>query len=197
MRKRQHQAALWLCIDNSSSAESDTPRVLHSRSSIKCQEPGIALRVRHLRTCQSLAPKNLAAATMAGQRSEENTSIAKHRENLSPLSRPSIPLREIAALRCLDMAKTQGKTAYRAALSLRMKAARERSGYTQKKLGDLLGIGKETYKKQENRGAISSDLVELFCALTLTEVHFLMTGEAEAPQKLPAQRKSPSIRKTG
>lgn len=189
MQKRRHHAALWLCIDNNSSADKATPRFLHSLSSLKCHEPGMARRVRHLRMLQSPASKDLAAAAIAGQRSEENTSIDQHREKLSPLSRPCFLLRDYGAMRCLDMTTTQARTIYRKYLAGRLKKARRNKRLSQAQTAEALRIEKEAYKKMEQRGAMPADLIEPFALLVDEDALFILTGRREESSPVLPKKK--------
>lgn len=194
MREIAH-AALRLCVDNSSDATRKTPRSSQAANSLKCQEPGISRRVRHLRTCQSDAPLDFAASAMSDQRSFEKMSgrgddpcIIPFRDRSSPLSRPTIPLRTNSASRCLGMA--EGGARYRVELSKRMRAARLDAGYSQAEMAIALRLSTtDQYKKMEQRGALPTWLVEPFALQVNEDVFYILTGRREKPDTAARPRK--------
>ena len=76
---------------------------------------------------------------------------------------------------------------YKKALGERMKSAREAKGFTQEHVADLLGITKERYTKQEQRGALPAYLMERFAVVTGADPLWLLTGRT--PRK---DRRSPA-----
>lgn len=191
----RHHAALWLCVDNSSSALSETPEETHARKSFKCHAPGISLRERHLRTCQSFAPAPFAAVAICDQRSGENmsglgekSSIAETRDNVSPLSRPSFPLRENLALPHLGMTQPPSARLYKQGLARRMKDAREKRGFSQSEMAKALGIKVDRYKKMEQRGSLPPYLIEAFAVFVRRRVLFILTDRDEIEFDEPITR---------
>lgn len=187
-------AAVRLAVDNSSSADSEIPRVTQARSRGRCQEPGILRRVRHLRICASVAPSAFAAPAITGHLAGENMSIADTMDNMSRLSRPSVPLRDKRALPLWNMAETKARSLYRKELAGRMKRLREDSGRSQSEMARLLGVTFEAYKKQEQRGALPNDKTEAFAALVGKTVVYLVTGQEPAKRAKRAKPgKQPAI----
>lgn len=78
--------------------------------------------------------------------------------------------------------------AYRDGLADRMRTARLSRGATQEQLGDWLGIGREAYRKHENRGSLPPHLFEPFAAITGLDLLYLLTGRKQAARG-PRQRR--------
>jgi hypothetical protein len=175
-KRRKHHAALWLCVDNSSSGESAIFRSEQIANSRKCQEPGMARRVRHLRTCQSDAPADLAAEAIAGQRCVEKMSMRLSKDRSSSLSRSSLPLIGKIRLPSLGMTVPVSEKMYRAKLRERMIAARDQWQFSQQDMADKLHIPLWRYQKMEQRGGLPPYLFELFAALTREDILYLLTG---------------------
>lgn len=70
--------------------------------------------------------------------------------------------------------------AYRESLKRRMREARDAKGYSQKQVGDWLGIGRAAYQKHEERGSLPPHLFEHFAVICDIDTLFLLTG-VQAP----------------
>lgn len=180
MRRTNH-AALRLVVDNSSDADSGTPRVAQALSNRRCQDPATRRRSRHLRICSELAPSANAADAIAGQRSSENMSIATSMDRLSTDARTTFPLPDFFRARPCGMVAVDEKS-YRAALSKRMRDLRDARGLSQAEMAAALGIERDAYIKQEQRGALKPYLQERFAAITGCSVAYLVTGRHETPR---------------
>jgi len=66
--------------------------------------------------------------------------------------------------------------AYLVGLFARTRAARERLALSQQGMAALLRIPKDTYKTYEGRSAMPLYLVEQFCGITHTDIHYFVTG---------------------
>lgn len=202
MAQRHHHAALWLCVDNSSSADKGTRRFTQAFSKGRCQEPGTLRLVRHLRAFQSDTPIEAATSTIAGQRSGENISfeeddlaIPKDRDRVSPLSRPSIPLRTNGPLPCLGMDEKKPLSQFEQELKQRLKRLRADRNWTQADVAGGLGIEMETYKHQENRGRPQLNLIVPLAMLFKLEIHQLLTGRPQPEMMAKPPKKPPSTPK--
>lgn len=115
-------------------------------------------------------------------------SIADPMDDLSALSRPSLPLNGTKRLPCLGMAVVTSEKLYRKKLRERMITARERKRWSQQIMADKLQIPLWRYQKAEQRGGLAPYLFEVFAALTDEDLLYLLTGErarAQAPPKPP------------
>src|SRR3990167_10423140 len=130
MRLPYHHATLRLVVDNSSSSVRVPPRLRAAARSLRCHEPGMARRVLHLVTCQSVAPSDIATAVIDGQRSAEKMSIAPSMDKMSGLSRTTVRLnRRLSGRRSGMSAKSsapRSRSEYRTKMRARMKDARDR-----------------------------------------------------------------------
>ncbi|MFC3228768.1 hypothetical protein ACFOGJ_16105 [Marinibaculum pumilum] len=91
------------------------------------------------------------------------------------------------------MAQKPSRSLFRKKLAARMYDARVRRGLTQEQIGDLMGIGEQSYKKHEQRGSLPADLFEIFALAVQEDPYWVLTGRRERPDviepRLPSQTK--------
>lgn len=58
----------------------------------------------------------------------------------------------------------------------RTREARERAGLSQAQIAAALRIGTTTYKQYEHRSPLPHYLIEAFCLLTKTDIHYFVIG---------------------
>ena len=155
--------------------------------------PGIRRRARHFITVSDLNPRSSAKARTADHVGSVNTSsMAQLSDDLSDLSRTAFPVTLISDVRSFGMSEK----AYRTGLSDRMRTARLSRGATQEQIGDWLGIGREAYRKHENRGSLPPYLFEQFAALTGLDILYLLTGRKQTARGPRGQTlNQPSIKR--
>jgi len=95
------------------------------------------------------------------------------------------------------MQKSRSETAFSEEFQRRVKLARHARGYTQKKIAGLLGMEQDKYKQYETRDGtlLPHEHLHLFCELTGASLHWLFTGEGQAPMKLPTEPRAPRHRR--
>ena len=84
--------------------------------------------------------------------------------------------REIARRRRERPFTVQAPSEYKKGFQQRMRAARERAGYTQAKMAALLNISQDKYAKYESRSLLPHRYVGRFCEVTDTECKFLFSS---------------------
>lgn len=80
-------------------------------------------------------------------------------------------------LRFPPMADDEPRTVYEDAFRERIRRARKAAGFTQKDVGEFLGIGTENYKKYEGRSPMPNYLLEKFCRLTHANPIYVLFGK--------------------
>lgn len=58
----------------------------------------------------------------------------------------------------------------------RTKEARNRVGASQAEMARMLRIGHSAYKRYEDRTPLPHHLIEAFCGITQTDIHYFVTG---------------------
>lgn len=84
--------------------------------------------------------------------------------------------RELRQLKLRQPYTAISPTEYKAGFQQRLRAARERAGFTQEKMAELLGIAQGKYAKYERRSLLPHRYVGRFCELTQTECKFLFSS---------------------
>lgn len=87
----------------------------------------------------------------------------------------------LAAITLLDVTKPYTPTSYRKAFVQRVRAARTLAEKNPLEMAQLLGVPKDTYHRYETRTLLPLHLVESFCLLTGTNLHWLITGRQLRP----------------
>ena len=82
--------------------------------------------------------------------------------------------------------------AYVEGILRRTREASAKMGLSQAGLAALLRIGKDTYKTYETRSPLPHYLIEQFCGVTHTDVHYFVTGRQRQPSAVQAVQPSPS-----
>lgn len=78
-------------------------------------------------------------------------------------------------------------------MALRLRRLREIRGLTQQEMADGLQVPLETYKKQEQRGALRADLLTAFSLIVTLDINTLM--KANLAEELALAKAAPKPRK--
>jgi ribosome-binding protein aMBF1 (putative translation factor) len=75
-----------------------------------------------------------------------------------------------------------GTTGFRRDFLMRVRQAREMTGWNQRQMAEALGIPLKNYESYETRTLMPHHLIARFCLLTHISIYFLFTGRTKARQ---------------
>lgn len=146
---------------------------------------GTDLRQRHFLSAEGLTRSARAASST--KLHSESVMSQVFRDNVSPCKGTDWAETIRPPVFRLGFMKNDPETysAIVAAYQQRTQQARLESGYTQKEVAELLGIGTDRYKKWENRGGSSMPIEyhDNFCFITGTRRDWFMTGKGPRAEK--------------
>lgn len=84
---------------------------------------------------------------------------------------------------CKKMARMETATEYKEKFMQRVRQARERVGYNQTEIAELLGLKQDVYKQYETRSLLPHRLIGKFCLITNVDPVWLLTGAGRLPKR--------------